>query len=70
MAVVIEPALRFEQLASAGENDVGPRQEQALTPYQPYWVEGPMQVKPSTSELADAGYQMEAEKIYVYELPE
>ncbi|WP_339481509.1 MULTISPECIES: DUF3299 domain-containing protein [unclassified Pseudomonas] len=38
--------------------------------YQPYWVEGPMQVKPSTSDLADAGYQMEAEKIYVYELPE
>lgn len=38
--------------------------------YQPYWVEGPMQVKPSTSELADAGYQMEAQKIYVYELPE
>ncbi|EJL01253.1 lipoprotein, putative [Pseudomonas fluorescens Q2-87] len=38
--------------------------------YQPYWVEGAMQVKPSTSELADAGYQMEAEKIYVYELPE
>ncbi|WP_434560676.1 DUF3299 domain-containing protein [Pseudomonas sp. Z5-35] len=38
--------------------------------YQPYWVEGPMQVKPSTSELADAGYQMDAEKIYVYELPE
>ena len=37
---------------------------------QPYWVEGPMQVKPSTSELADAGYQMEAQKIYVYELPE
>ena len=38
--------------------------------YQPYWIEGAMQVKPSTSELADAGYQMEAEKIYVYELPE
>jgi len=38
--------------------------------YQPYWVEGAMQVKPSTSELADAGYQMEAQKIYVYELPE
>ncbi|WLH12167.1 DUF3299 domain-containing protein [Pseudomonas hefeiensis] len=38
--------------------------------YQPYWVEGPMQVKPSTSELADAGYQMQAQKIYVYELPE
>ena len=38
--------------------------------YQPYWIEGAMQVKPSTSELADAGYQMEADKIYAYELPE
>jgi hypothetical protein len=38
--------------------------------YQPYWIEGAMQVKASTSELADAGYQMEADKIYVYELPE
>jgi len=38
--------------------------------YQPYWIVGALQVKPSTSELADAGYQMEAEKIYVYELPE
>ncbi|MQA57409.1 DUF3299 domain-containing protein [Pseudomonas piscis] len=38
--------------------------------YQPYWVEGNMQVKPSTSELADAGYQMAAQKIYVYELQE
>ncbi|MDR9752923.1 DUF3299 domain-containing protein [Pseudomonas sp. SZMC_28357] len=38
--------------------------------YQPYWVEGPMQVKASSSELADAGYQMEAQKIYMYEIPE
>src|SRR5471032_135469 len=38
--------------------------------YQPYWIEGAMQVKPSSSELADAGYQMDADKIYVYELPE
>ncbi|WP_409077906.1 DUF3299 domain-containing protein [Pseudomonas sp. N3-W] len=38
--------------------------------YQPYWIEGAMQVKASTSELADAGYQMNADKIYVYELPE
>ncbi|MCY1401210.1 hypothetical protein D9M71_163230 [compost metagenome] len=37
--------------------------------YQPYWIEGPMKVKASSSELADAGYQMEAEKIYPYELP-
>lgn len=36
--------------------------------YQPYWIEGPMQVKASSSELAEAGYQMEAEKIYAYEL--
>ncbi|WP_039968251.1 DUF3299 domain-containing protein [Pseudomonas chlororaphis] len=38
--------------------------------YQPYWIEGPMQVKASTSDIADAGYQMEAQKIYVYELQE
>ncbi|MGE8148669.1 DUF3299 domain-containing protein [Pseudomonas frederiksbergensis] len=38
--------------------------------YQPYWIEGSLQVKATTSELADAGYQMEADKIYVYELPE
>ena len=36
--------------------------------YQPYWIEGKLQVKASTSELADAGYQMDAEKIYAYEL--
>ena len=49
------------------KSEVGVKLEEL---YQPYWVEGPMQVKPSSSELADAGYQMEAEKIYVYELPE
>ncbi|MCU1726378.1 DUF3299 domain-containing protein [Pseudomonas sp. 7P_10.2_Bac1] len=38
--------------------------------YQPYWIVGQMQVKPSTSELADAGYQMDAQKIVVYELPD
>jgi hypothetical protein len=38
--------------------------------YQPYWIEGPMQVKASTSDLADAGYQMEADQILVYELPD
>ena len=38
--------------------------------YQPYWIEGALQVKASISELADAGYQMDADKIYVYELPE
>ncbi|MNO87768.1 hypothetical protein D3C76_791940 [compost metagenome] len=36
--------------------------------YQPYWIEGKLQVSASSSELADAGYQMQAEKIYAYEL--
>ena len=36
--------------------------------YQPYWIEGKMQVRASSSELAEAGYQMEAEKIYAYVL--
>lgn len=36
--------------------------------YQPYWIEGQLQVKATRSELADAGYQMAAEKIYAYEL--
>lgn len=36
--------------------------------YQPYWIEGPMRVQSSSSELAEAGYQMDAEKIYAYEL--
>ena len=38
--------------------------------YQPFWVEGPLQVKNTSSELADAGYQMDASKIYPYESPE
>lgn len=38
--------------------------------YQPFWIEGPLRVEQSSSELAEAGYQMQAEKIYVYELPD
>lgn len=49
------------------KSEVGVKLEEL---YQPYWIEGAMQVKASSSELADAGYQMEAQKIYVYELPE
>ncbi|MCU1719332.1 DUF3299 domain-containing protein [Pseudomonas sp. 5P_3.1_Bac2] len=37
--------------------------------YQPFWVEGPVKVEQSSSELADAGYQLDAQKIYPYELP-
>ncbi|MCY1177251.1 hypothetical protein D9M73_175510 [compost metagenome] len=39
------------------------------TLYQPFWIEGPLQVKASNSELAEAGYQMDASKIYPYESP-
>ncbi|MBU3055380.1 DUF3299 domain-containing protein [Pseudomonas indica] len=38
--------------------------------YQPFWVEGPLKVEHTSSELADAGYQIEASKIYPYELPD
>jgi hypothetical protein len=38
--------------------------------YQPFWIEGPLKVEHVSSELAEAGYRMEASKIYPYELPE
>ena len=38
--------------------------------YQPFWIEGPLKIEQTSSELAEAGYQMEAEKIYAYELPD
>lgn len=38
--------------------------------YQPFWIEGPLKVEASSSEIADAGYQLAATKIYPYELPD
>ena len=38
--------------------------------YQPFWVEGPLKTEHVSSELAEVGYQMEADKIYAYELPD
>ena len=38
--------------------------------YQPFWIEGPLKVEASSSELAEAGYSMSADKIYVYEMPD
>ncbi|MET1078975.1 MAG: DUF3299 domain-containing protein [Pseudomonas sp.] len=38
--------------------------------YQPFWVEGPLKVEASSSEIAEAGYRMAADKIYAYEAPE
>ncbi|WP_312224550.1 DUF3299 domain-containing protein [Stutzerimonas nitrititolerans] len=36
--------------------------------YQPFWIEGPLRVEHASSELAEAGYRMDAQKIYFYEL--
>ena len=36
--------------------------------YQPFWIEGPIKAEHATSELAEAGYRMEAQSIYLYEL--
>lgn len=36
--------------------------------YQPYWIEGPLKVEPTSSELAEAGYRMVAQTIELYEL--
>jgi uncharacterized protein len=38
--------------------------------YQPFWIEGPMKVEHVSSELAEVGYQMQASKIYAYEMPD
>lgn len=38
--------------------------------YEPFWIEGPLKVEQSSSELAEAGYRMQADKIYAYELPD
>lgn len=35
--------------------------------YQPFWIEGPLDVEKSASELATAGYRMAAQQIYPYE---
>ncbi|KHO63510.1 DUF3299 domain-containing protein [Pseudomonas flexibilis] len=35
--------------------------------WQPFWIEGPMQVEAVSSELAEAGYRIQAQKIYAYE---
>lgn len=36
--------------------------------YQPFWIEGTLQVGAHSSEMGTAGYQMAAEKIYPYEM--
>lgn len=36
--------------------------------YQPFWIEGPLRVEATDSEMGSAGYKMTAEKIYAYEM--
>jgi len=36
--------------------------------YQPFWIEGTLRVEHASSELAEAGYRMDARKISIYEL--
>lgn len=36
--------------------------------YQPYWVEGKLQVEHTSSKLAEAGYRMSTSKVYPYQL--
>jgi len=38
--------------------------------YQPYWVEGRLEVEHISSELASAGYRMTSSKVYPYQLDE
>lgn len=38
--------------------------------YQPFWIEGPLKVESTSTDLAEAGYQMSASKIYPYESAE
>ncbi len=35
--------------------------------YQPFWIEGPLQAQAVSSEIAEAGYQMRASRVYSYD---
>lgn len=35
--------------------------------YDPFWVQGPLKVENASSELAEAGYQMLAEQVFLYQ---
>ncbi|MBF7730893.1 DUF3299 domain-containing protein [Pseudomonas sp. N040] len=35
--------------------------------YEPFWIQGPLEVEAASSELAEAGYQMTAEDVYPYQ---
>jgi hypothetical protein len=35
--------------------------------YEPFWIQGPLKVENSSSELADTGYQMNADEVFAYQ---
>lgn len=35
--------------------------------YEPFWIQGSLKVESSSSELAEAGYQMSADDVYAYQ---
>ena len=35
--------------------------------YEPFWIQGPLMAESSSSELAEAGYQMLADDVYAYQ---
>ena len=35
--------------------------------YEPFWIQGPLKVESTSSELAEAGYQMTADDVYAYQ---
>ena len=35
--------------------------------FEPFWIQGPLKVESSSSELADAGYQMSADDVFAYQ---
>ena len=35
--------------------------------YEPFWIQGPLSVESTSSELADAGYQMIADDVFAYQ---
>lgn len=36
--------------------------------YEPFWIQGPLKVESSSSELAEVGYQMTADDVYAYQM--
>ncbi len=38
--------------------------------YQPFWIEGPLSTTAASSDIAEAGYSMQANRVYPYDQPD